>query len=164
MAAKIRIFLDTSVIFAGIWSDRGGSRMLHRLGEAGAVTLLTSGLALKELGGAIREKAPQSLGALALLLDRAQFSIVGAPAQNHLVEARMLLDHPADALILSSALGHDIQYFVTLDQQHFLGNERLATGLPFRIGTPGECLEWIRRRLRRLIAGESGRGSPGAID
>ena len=153
MADKIRIFLDTSAIFAGIWSDRGGSRMLLRLGEAGAITLLTSALALKELEGEIREKAPQSIGALALLLDRAQLSIVGSPEENHLLEARRLVDHPADALILGSALGHEVQFFVTLDQKHILGNERLATGLPFQIGTPGECLEWIRRRLRRLTAG-----------
>lgn len=127
--------------------------MLLRLGEAGAITLLTSGLALKELEAAIREKAPQSLGALALLLDRARLSVVGSPEENHRLEARALVDHPGDAIILASALGQEVQFFVTLDQKHFLGNERLSAGLPFQIGTPGECLEWIRGRLRRLSAG-----------
>ena len=148
MVDRIQIFLDTSAIFAGIWSDRGGSRMLLRLGEAGAIALLTSRLALRELEGALRAKAPDVVGALALLLDRAQLSILGSPEENQLALARNLVDHPGDAHILASALGGQVEFFVTLDQKHFLANDRLVSGLPFQLGTPGECLEWLRRRLR----------------
>lgn len=148
MVARIQIFLDTSAIFAGIWSDRGGSRMLLRLGEAGAIALLTSRLALQELEGSLRAKAPEVLGTLALLLDRAQFTIVGPPHKDQLGLTRRLVDHPRDAHILASALGGQVEFFVTLDQKPFLANDRLVTGLPFQLGTPGECLDWLRRRLR----------------
>ncbi len=153
MATKIRIYLDTSVIFAGIWSAKGGGRMLLRLGEAGAISLVTNRLAIQELEGALRTRAPQSLGALALLLDRSDITVVGEPRAANRSAARSLVDHPADADILASAMGDDIEYFVTLDRKHFLDNEKLMHTLAFKIGTPGECLEWIRRRLRRMAGG-----------
>jgi predicted nucleic acid-binding protein len=155
MATRIRIFLDTSVIFAGIWSAKGGGRMLLRLGEAGAISLVTSRLAILELESALRSKARQSLGALALLLDRSDITIVGVPNAENRSAAQSLADHPADAEILASAMESGIEYFVTLDRKHFLDNPRLARESTFKVGTPGECLEWIRRRLRRMAGGRS---------
>ncbi|MDK1045771.1 MAG: PIN domain-containing protein [Anaerolineales bacterium] len=155
MATRIRIFLDTSVIFAGIWSAKGGGRMLLRLGEAGAISLVTSRLAIQELEGALRNKAPQSLGALALLLDRSDITVVGEPSATNRSDARSFDDHPANAEILASAMGSDIEYFVTLDRKHFLENEKLPLAVAFKIGTPAECLEWIRRRLRRMAGGRT---------
>ena len=148
MVDRIRIFLDTSAIFAGIWSDRGGGRVLLGLGEAGAIALLTSRMALQELEGALRTKAPDALGTLALILDRAQFTIVGPPREAQLALTRNLVDHAGHAHILASALGGQVEFFVTLDQRHFLANDRVASGMPFKLGTPGECLSWLRRRLR----------------
>ena len=148
MVDRIRIFLDTSAIFAGIWSARGGGRVLLGLGEAGAIALLTSRLALHELEGALRTKAPDALGTLALILDRAQFTIVGPPNEDQLALTRNVVDHGGDAHILGSALGGQVEFFVTLDQKHILASERLASGMPFKLGTPGECLSWLRRRLR----------------
>ncbi len=153
MATRIRIFLDTSVIFAGIWSAKGSGRMLLRLGEAGAISLVTSRLAIQELEGALRSKAPQSLGALALLLDRSDISVVGVSNAANRSAARSLVDHPADAEILASAMENSIEYFVTLDKRHFLDNPKLTRESAFKIGTPGESLEWIRRRLRRMAGG-----------
>jgi predicted nucleic acid-binding protein len=148
MVARIRIFLDPSAIFAGIWSARGAGRVLLGLGEAGAIALVTSRLALQELEGALRTKAPDALGTLALILDRAQFTIVGPPNEDQLALTRNLVDHSGDAHILGSALGGQVEFFVTLDQKHFLAMERVASGMPFKLGTPGECLSWVRRRLR----------------
>ncbi len=153
MATKIRIYLDTSAILAGIMSARGGSRTLLRLGEAGAISLLTSSLALKELEHVLRERVPESLGALALLLDRADFTIVEPPSEEHLAATRPLVDHPGDAAMLAAALNQKPAFFVTLDEQHFLGDPQLSTTIPFPIGTPGECVEWIRRRFRSLASG-----------
>jgi hypothetical protein len=44
-------------------------------------------------------------------------------------------------------LNTDVDFFVTLDKQHFLGNAAITSHAAFPIGTPGECLAWIRRRL-----------------
>jgi predicted nucleic acid-binding protein len=129
--------------------------MLLRLGEAGAISLVTSRHAIQELEGALRSKAPHSLGALALLLDRSDISVVGEPAPANRFTARSFVDHPADADILASAMESGIEYFVTLDRKHFLNNPRLAHESIFIIGTPGECLEWIRRRFRRMAGGRA---------
>lgn len=153
MATTIQIFLDTSAIFAGIWSARGAGRVLLRLGEAGAVSLLTSSLALKELENALRAQAPGSLGTLALLLDRADFTIVESPSAEHLAATQTLVEYPGDAFILAAALSREPDFFVTLDQKYYLANPQLSTIVPFKIGTPGECVEWIRRRFRRLASG-----------
>lgn len=129
--------------------------MLLCLGEAGAISLVTSRLPIQELEGTLRNNAPQSLGALALLLDRSDITVVGEPAAADRSAARPLVDHPADAEILASAMGSEVEYFVTLDRKHFLDNEKLPHTVAFKIGTPGECLEWIRRRLRRMASGRA---------
>ena len=68
MSPTTRAFLDTSALFAAIWSEEGGGRMLLRLGEAGAVQIVVSRQVLAELERAIRSKAPHALGSLAVLL------------------------------------------------------------------------------------------------
>jgi hypothetical protein len=39
------------------------------------------------------------------------------------------------------------QFLVTLDRQHLIDHPRMAAASPLRIGTPGDCLEWLRSRL-----------------
>ena len=150
MATKPRIFLDTSAIFAGIWSETGGGRTLLRLGEAGAIVLITSHLAVAELEAAFRAKAPRALGALALVFDRSGVEAPGHPSVDLRARADKLVDHPGDTQILASAWGEDIDFFVSLDRKHFVDNQRPVEEVPFRVGTPGDCLAWIRERLRDL--------------
>ena len=76
MKHNARLFLDTSALFAGIWSAQGGARMLLKLGEAGVVQLLVSAQVLEELETVIRRKAEGLLPNLALLLDRSQVQVL----------------------------------------------------------------------------------------
>lgn len=124
--------------------------MLLLLGEAGSIRLITSGLVIQELEGALREVAPNALGPLALILDRADVDVVPAADQAHSEEARALINHPSDAQILAAALTAGPDYFATLDRKHFLDNTKLVGQLAFPIGTPGECLEWVRGKLKGL--------------
>lgn len=147
MATTGKLFLDTSALFAGIWSAEGGARMLLRLGEAGIVQLLVSGQVLREIENVLRRKAPSHLGALALLLDTARVQVV-PPAPPDLIElSRALTGYDADALVLAAAWGADVDFFVTLDKRHFLDNAGLRTAVPFHIGTPGDALAWIVQGL-----------------
>lgn len=150
MATRIRIFLDTSAILAGIWSPRGAGRTLLKLGEAGAIELVTSRLAIHELEALLRAVAPDALGALALLLDRADTHFQDEAVADTRSRAASLLDHPAGARVLAAAIESEAEYFVTLDREHFLDNRGLAGGVSFPMGTPGECLEWLQRRFQRL--------------
>lgn len=147
MRAKPRLFLDTSALFAGIWSAQGEARMLLRLGEAEAVHLLVSSQVLEEIEDVIRRNAAQFLPTLAVLLDRSQVSIVPPASPEVLERCRALVQHPGDARILADAWQDQVDYLVTQDRAHFLDAPGLVGQVPFPIGTPGDCLAWYRDQL-----------------
>ena len=144
---KVRAFLDTSAIFAGIWSADGGGRMILRLGEAGAINILVSSLVLSELENAIQRKAPRSLGGLALLLDRSRLDITPNPSKETIKKSLSLTPHSGDANILAAAWETSVDFLVTLDRKHFLDNRMMLKSVPFPIGTPGDFLAWYRTHL-----------------
>jgi predicted nucleic acid-binding protein len=121
--------------------------MILKLGEAGAVRLLVSPQVLAEIEGALRRKAPESLGLLALLLDRAGVEVVPSPAPEAVWQSRALTGHQGDAIVLAATQSSGADYFVTLDRAHFLDNPALKSVVPFPIGTPGDFLAWYRERI-----------------
>ena len=147
MPAKISAFLDTSALFAGIWSATGGGRMILSLGEAGAIRLLVSLQVLDEIEGALRRKAPHLLGLLTLLLDRSGVEVVSPPIPEAVQGSQTLTGHPGDAQVLAAAWTAGADYLVTLDRKHFLDNQALRDTVPFPVGTPGDFLAWYRRQL-----------------
>ena len=148
MTNRVKVFLDTSALFAGIWSSEGGGRMVLKLGEAGAVHLLVSPQVIGELEGALRRKAPQALGALALILERSGVEITDTPPSEAVQESLNLIDHFGDARILAAATASGADYLITLDKEHFLENPAVVNALSFPIGTPGDFLAWYRRLLK----------------
>lgn len=149
MVARNRVFLDTSALFAAVWSATGGGRMLLKLGEVKAVKLFVSSDVLTEIENVLRRKAPSSLGSLALLLDQSHVHIVPAPTSDLLEQSRALVYYLPDARVLAAAWAANVDYFVTLDRQHFLTNERMQEVVPFSVGTPGDCLAWYRTHFFR---------------
>ncbi len=147
MIARISAFLDTSALFAGIWSATGGGRMILKLGEARAIRLLVSPQVLDEIESALRRKAPDMLGLLALLLDRSGVEVVPAPMPEAVQDSQALTGHLGDAQVLAAAQATGADYLVTLDRKHFLDNQTLRNAVPFPVGTPGDFLAWYRRQL-----------------
>ncbi len=139
-----RIFLDTSALFAGIWSEKGGGRAILKLGEAGAIQIVCSSQVLSELEDAFREKAPETLSRLALLIDAARVNITENAPKSIRKLAMRLIEYSYDAEILASAIFSNVEYFVTLDRQHFLLNKKLRRQVHFQIGTPGDFMTWFR--------------------
>jgi predicted nucleic acid-binding protein len=148
MPNRVKVFLDTSALFAGIWSTEGGGRMVLKLGEAGAVRLLVSSQVMRELEGALRRKAPHTLGSLALILERSGLEITDDPPPEVVQDALNLTDHLGDARILAAGIAAEADYLVTLDKEHFLENPAVMEAMPFPIGTPGDFLAWFRKRLK----------------
>jgi predicted nucleic acid-binding protein len=148
MRLNPRIFLDTSVLFAGIWSAEGGARVLLRLGEAGAIQLLISPQVLKEIEEVIRRKMPDRLASLAILIDRSNANVVPTAPEGVFAHCKELILHQGDARILADAWQHETDYLVTLDKAHFMNQPRLYRQIPFPIGTPGDCLEWYKNILQ----------------
>ena len=146
MPASLRVFLDASALFAAVWSSEGGARMILKLGEAGAVRLLVSSQVLDEVEGALRRKALEALGAFALLLDRSNIEVIPSPTDETISDCLEITGHRGDAGVLAAALNSQVDYFVTLDRQHFLDNPRLSGFASFPMGTPGDFLTWLRAR------------------
>lgn len=146
MAANARLFLDTSALFAGLWSETGGARALLQLGEAGWVELCVSREVLGELERTLRRKAPELMGTMALILDRARVVVWPSPPPKTVARAERWTRHAGDAHIVAAALEARVEYLVTLDQAHLLDNEALEKNLPFPVGTPGSALAWLRDR------------------
>lgn len=161
MKDKPRLFLDTSALFAGIWSAQGGGRLLLRLGEAGAVQLIVSSQVLQELEAVIHRKASQHMPTLALLLDRSRVKVVQPAPVNILELCQTFMPHPGDARILADAWGSSVDYLVTLDRAYFLNSPGLAGQVPFLLGTPGDCLAWYRGKLREMSAQKERRDEEG---
>jgi predicted nucleic acid-binding protein len=145
MADRPEAFLDTSALFAGVWSEVGGARQVLRLAEAGLVTVIVSPQVLTEIENNLRSQAPELLGRLALLLDRIGLRLAKAAPEARYEAALALVGHPGDARLLAEAWEAGAVYFITLDRQHFLDNERPRGRLPFQLGTPGDFLLWYRQ-------------------
>jgi predicted nucleic acid-binding protein len=144
--AEPRVFLDTSVLFAAVWSESGGSRLILKLGEAGAVALWVGPTVLREAEAVLSRKSPESRPHMALLLDRAQVQVGPEAGEENLAQALSAVDYPPDAQVLAEAVEVGVNYFVSLDQKHLVGNPRTKS-LPVAVGTPGDFLDWYRQRL-----------------
>ena len=146
MAKKVSAFLDTSALFAGVWSPAGGARMVLKLGETDLVRLVVSSQVLSELERALRQKAPGSLPDLAVLLERSRISVCPTAGQE-IFERCQSLSHPGDVRVVADAWSAGVDYLITLDKEHLLDRPALASHLPFPVGTPGEFLAWLRSGL-----------------
>ena len=137
---SLRIFLDTSVIFAAVLSETGGARKLFRLGEAGAIELIVGPNVLRECEQVIRRKSPGSLPILAHLLELAQVETAGQPGAEALGLACALVAYAPDAAVLAEAIEAEPDWFVTHDKSHFL-KANPDHKLSFNIGTPGNIIQ-----------------------
>jgi predicted nucleic acid-binding protein len=147
MPVKAKVFLDTSVIFAAVFSPEGGSHLLFRLGEIGLLDLWVGPSVLTEADEVVRRKAPQTLPDLAFLLSMVHISTGSPPGSQEVERVRKIVDYLPDARVLAEALRVAQDWFVTLDQKHFIEN-RLLAELPFRIGSPGDFLEAFKQDFR----------------
>ena len=147
MQAETRVFLDTSVLFAAVLSETGGSRLILKLGEASVLQLFVGLRVLQEAEGVLARKADQHKGRFALLLDRANIVVGPSPDKGALEQAGAIVDYTPDAYVLAEAIAASSDYFVSLDRKHLVDNPR-AVVLPFPIGTPGDFLAWFRERVQ----------------
>jgi hypothetical protein len=122
--------------------------MILKLGEARAIRLLVSPQVLGEIERALRQKAPDILGILALILDRSGIEILPVPTEEAITQTRSLTSHPGDARVLAAAMEFGVDYFVTLDRAHFLNNPDVRKEMPFPLGTPGDFLDWYRKAVK----------------
>ena len=144
---KVNLFLDSSALVAGIVSPTGAARALLLLAETSQITITVSEQVIAESERAIARKIPQALPELRQAIRTSKVKIVQNPSPSEVRASLNLIQHPADVPILLAAKNAHVDFLVTLNRKHFIDDPEVARLAGLRIGTPGDGLEWLRKRI-----------------
>jgi predicted nucleic acid-binding protein len=136
-----RIFLDSSVLFAGAYSNKGYARDLIVLGIREQVNLCISSLVIEETRRNLAYIAPEIVLDLERIFELVAFEVIN-PSKNAVISATGLVALK-DAPILAAARLAKVDILVTLDKRHLLDRPELEVFIGARILRPKQSYEWI---------------------
>ncbi len=136
--AKPRVFLDSNVIFSGLYSGQGPpGRVIGHAVEGGFVTVLSRQV-LDEVVRTIAEKLPESLPSLRTLLENMPLEVCEDPDPAS-VEDWIGLVGKDDAPIAAAARTAEVDCLVSGDA-HFLKARKAAARRGLKIVSPSDFL------------------------
>ena len=141
--SKPRVFLDSNVIFSGLYSPEGAPGIILEHFVKGSISVVVSQQVLEEVIRTVKEKLPDSLPALSRLLVNSPPEVAGDPK---LPDTKLWTKklHPGDAAILAAAINAQPDYFITGDR-HFVENLDIVKETGLAIVTPAEFLIIMNR-------------------
>jgi predicted nucleic acid-binding protein len=145
--SKIKVFLDSSAVIAGVISSAGAAGVLLVMSENGQIETFISEQVIVESERSIARKVPQALPELRQTLKDASLKVVHNPTQEEIKENLYLIADPDDVPILLAAMKAHVDYLATPNRKHFLDGPKVAERVGYKIGTPGDVLTWIRENL-----------------
>ncbi len=113
-----RVFLDSSVLVAGIISQTGASSAILDLGEAGEIIIVLSKGVLVETDRVFEKKFPGLIGEFREFIRNLAPVVTADPTAPEIREAESVIDK-GDAPILAAAKKVNVHYLVSLDTRHF---------------------------------------------
>lgn len=137
-----RVFLDSSVLVAGIFSQTGASSAILDLGEAGEIVIVLSKGVLVETDRVFEKKFPGLAGEFRNFIKNLSPVMIDDPTAHEVREAAKAIDRD-DALILAAAGKVNIHYLVSLDTKHF-HSPSARQYLKIPIVTPAQFLTEFR--------------------
>ena len=143
----VNIFLDSSVLIAGIISETGAAHVLLQLGETEEIVLTISELVVDETKRSVMRKAPDILEKVENEIAKSKFKILKDPSSEEVLTNLYLMEDPNDVPILLAAIKANVDYLATHDRKHFLDDPRVTEKSGLRIGSPGDALAWLRENL-----------------
>lgn len=144
---KVNIFLDSSALIAGIFSETGAAHVLLQLGETEDIALTISELVIKETKRSIGRKKPESLEIAEQEIQKSNIKILQDPSYKEIQANLYLMNDPDDVPILLAAIKAKVDYLATHDRKHFLDDPKVTERAGIKIGTPGDVLAWLRENL-----------------
>ncbi|NLI12603.1 putative toxin-antitoxin system toxin component, PIN family [Pelotomaculum propionicicum] len=132
-----KVFLDSSVIIAGLASNTGGSSEVLVLAELGVIIPCISEDVVSEVVRNIQKKLPGSVALYITLFKKLPFKIVDFPDQD--LDFAKTIINEKDAPILASAISGKVDWLLSLDK-HLL-TVKCKENLGFAVGTPGDFLQ-----------------------
>ncbi len=148
--SKIKVFLDSSAVIAGVISSVGAARVLLVMSENGQIETFISEQVIAESERSIARKVPQALPEFRQTVKNARLKIVHNPTQQEIEKNLSLIADPDDVPILLAAIKASVDYFATHNRKHFLDDPKVAEKSGIKIGTPGDVLAWIRETYNDL--------------
>jgi predicted nucleic acid-binding protein len=139
---RLKVFLDSSALIAGVASTKGAARAVLQLAEIGLIELIVSRQVIVEADRNIEEKLPEMLSEYRGFIKLLAPVLLDDPLQNDVAKYLTVIN-PNDAPILASAVISGADFLVTWDKKHFISkNIRVHSSL--KIVTPGEFLKHFR--------------------
>lgn len=134
-----RVFLDSNVIFSGMYSSEGAPGIILEYFVQGRIRVVISQQVLEEVVRTIKEKLPEALPALRRLLVSTPPEIRQDPSPEEIARWAEVI-HPDDAGILAAAIAAQPDYLITGDN-HFFENPGIAEKSGLHIVTSAQFLE-----------------------
>lgn len=141
--SKPRVFLDSNVIFSGLYSPEGAPGIILAHFVRGSISVVVSPQILEEMIRTVKEKLPGSLPALRRLLVNTPVEVAPDPELSDIKHWTKKL-HLGDAAILAAAITAQPDYFITGDR-HFIDNPDIVKEAGLAIVTPAQFLKVIER-------------------
>jgi putative PIN family toxin of toxin-antitoxin system len=140
---RIKVFIDTNVLIAGVNSVTGASATILDLCEARVLQMVVSRQVLIEADRNFAAKFPQLVGRFRQFMHNLAPLMVEDPTPESMEKATNIVDRK-DAPILAAAQNANVDFLITLDKKHFL-NPRTRQKLMLKVVSPIEFLQSFER-------------------
>jgi len=140
---KIKVFIDTNVLIAGVNSVTGASATILDLCEARVLQMVVSRQVLIEADRNFAAKFPQLVGRFRQLLHHLAPLMVEDPTPESMEKAATIIDRK-DAPILAAAQNAKVDFLITLDKRHFL-NPKTRQKIMLKAVSPIEFLQFFEK-------------------
>lgn len=144
--SKPRVFLDSNVIFSGLYSPEGAPGIILEHFVKGSISVVVSQQVLEEVIRTVKEKLPDSLPVLRRLLVNTPPEVASAPELPDIKRWTKKL-RLGDASILAAAIAAQPDYFITGDR-HFVENPSIVKETGLTIVMPAQFLKIMDRSDR----------------
>lgn len=132
---RVKVFLDSSVFIAAIFSTTGGSFRFCKEGNERNLALFTNRYVGDEVREVLSRKSPDKLEDFKKLLEWSGTEVQKYPTKKSVENVSVLIEDKADAPILAGAVYAKVHFLATLDNDFFTDMLQ-GTPLPFVILKP----------------------------
>lgn len=140
----MKLFLDSSVVLAALWSANGGSAKILMLCEAQIFKGYISEEVVEEVNEVLTRKAPETLPLFKTMLKTTHLKILSKLRKADIEKAKKWIKDAKDAPILAAAKRAKVDRLITLDLKDFIRDSEVSRKSGIAIWTPGEFLQKSR--------------------
>lgn len=137
----IKIFIDSSVLIAGLISDDGASAKILSFCEGGIIEGWISDQVIEEVEKNIQRKIPQILNGFRELKLKSGLKVLKNLNSSIIKKAGEWIKDKNDVPILAAAKQLEVDVLLTLDLRHFIKDLNVSRKSGLKITTPGKFLQ-----------------------